>query len=58
LRYEQAIARERPAGPDVIKALGGTKPTSEEAAIILARAYRDAGRMDDAAALIRDLGCG
>jgi soluble lytic murein transglycosylase len=55
LRYEQAIAREKPAAADLIKALGGTKPTSEEAAVILARAYRDTGRREEAAAVIRDL---
>jgi soluble lytic murein transglycosylase len=55
LRFEQAIAREKPSSADVITALGGTKPTSEEAAIVLARAYRDAGRDGDAGAVIRDL---
>jgi soluble lytic murein transglycosylase len=53
LRYEQALARERPAPAELIKALGGTIPTSEEAAIILARAYRAAGQGTDAAAVVR-----
>jgi soluble lytic murein transglycosylase len=55
LRYEQALAREKPASAELIKALAGSTPTSEEAAIILARAYRETGRKEDVPALIRDL---
>lgn len=53
LRYEQALARERPAPAVVIRALGGSKPASDDATLLLARAYLAVGRKDDAASLIR-----
>jgi soluble lytic murein transglycosylase len=53
LRYEQALAREKPAPSVVIAALGGSTPQSDEATLLLARAYLAAGRRDDAANLIR-----
>ena len=53
LRYEQAIAREKPPAADVIKALGGSEPSSDSAVLLLAAAYRDTGRTKDAAALVR-----
>ncbi len=52
LRYEQALVRERPPSAELIKALGGTTPTSNDATILLARAFVDAGRKSDAAKLI------
>ncbi len=55
LRYEQAIAREEPPAAQVITALGGTTPDLEDAALLLARAYRDTGRGNDAAKIARDL---
>jgi soluble lytic murein transglycosylase len=39
LRYEQALAREQPPAAAVIKALGGRKPASDDATLLLARAY-------------------
>ncbi len=53
IRYEQAIAREKPAPADVIKALGSSKPVTDAATIDLAEAYVASGRQKDAAALIR-----
>ena len=53
IRYEQAIAREKPAPADVIKALGSSKPVTDSATIELAEAYVASGRQKDAAALIR-----
>ncbi|MEX0853907.1 MAG: tetratricopeptide repeat protein, partial [Bauldia sp.] len=55
LRHEQAVVRERPPAGEVIRALGLSEPTSEDARLLLARAYLAAGRKDDAARLIRDL---
>ena len=53
LRYEQALAREKPPADVVIRALGGRKPASDDAVLLLGRAYIAAGRSDDAANLIR-----
>jgi soluble lytic murein transglycosylase len=53
LRYEQTLAREKPAPNVVIAALGGSRPASDEATVLLARAYLAVGRRDDAANLIR-----
>jgi soluble lytic murein transglycosylase len=52
LRYEQAVAREKPPAADVIKALGTASPASDSATLLLAAAYIDVGRKDDAATLI------
>ncbi len=53
IRYEQAVAREKPAPADVIRALGGSKPITDGATIQLAEAYVATGRQKDAATLIR-----
>ena len=53
LRYEQAVAREKPSPADTIKALGASRPVSDSATIQLTRAYVASGRQKDAAALIR-----
>ena len=53
LRFEQAVARDKLPAADVIKALGGSAPTSDSAVIALAQAYVATGRQKDAAALIR-----
>ena len=53
LRYEQALAREKPPADAAIRALGGRKPASDDATLLLARAYLAVGRRDDAANLIR-----
>lgn len=53
LRYEQALAREEPPADVVVRALGGRKPASDDAVLLLGRAYLAAGRTDDAANLIR-----
>jgi soluble lytic murein transglycosylase len=53
LRYEQTLAREKPAPDAVIKALGGRKPASDDATLMLARAYVAVGRKDDAGKLVR-----
>jgi soluble lytic murein transglycosylase len=53
LRYEQAVAREKPAPADAIRALGDRKPASDDATLLLARSYVAVGRSDDAAKLIR-----
>ena len=53
LRYEQAVARENLSPAEVIKALGGSSPSSDGATIALAEAYVASGRQKDAAALIR-----
>ncbi len=53
LRYEQAVAREDLAPADVIKALGGSSPSSDSATVALTQAYVASGRQKDAAALIR-----
>ncbi len=53
LRYEQAVANQNLSPADVIKALGGTAPSSDSATIALAEAYVAIGRQKDAATLIR-----
>ena len=53
LRYEQALAREKPPAATVINAFGDRKPASDDATLMLARAYVTVGRGDDAARLIR-----
>ena len=53
LRYEQAVAGEKLPPAAIIKALGGTTPSSDSATIALAEAYMASGRQKDAAALIR-----
>jgi soluble lytic murein transglycosylase len=53
LRYEQALAREKPPAATVINAFGDRKPASDDATLLLARAYVTVGRGDDAARLIR-----
>lgn len=53
LRYEQALAREKPSAQTVINALGGRKPASDEATLMLAHAYVDRGQTQQAADLIR-----
>jgi soluble lytic murein transglycosylase len=53
LRYEQTLAREEPSPEVVIRALGGAPPVSDDATLLLARAYVAVGRSDDAASLIR-----
>ncbi len=53
LRYEQAVARDKLSPAEVIKALGGSSPSSDSATITLAEAYAATGRQKDAAALIR-----
>ena len=53
LRYEQTLARQEPPPDVVIRALGGTRPASDDATVLLGRAYLAAGRSDDAANLIR-----
>ena len=53
LRYEQAVAREKPAPADVIQALAASTPISDSATIQLAEAYVATGRQKDAATLIR-----
>lgn len=53
VRYEQALAHENVGAQAVIKALGDKTPISPEGVILLGKAYLEAGRKDDAAALIR-----
>ncbi len=53
LRYEQAVANQDLSPAAVIKALGGSSPSSDSATIALAEAYVATGRQKDAAALIR-----
>ena len=53
LRYEQALVREQVSATDAIKDLGGGKPVSDDATLLLAGAYVSTGRTDDAANLIR-----
>ena len=53
LRYEQALVREQPSAADIIKDLDGSTPVSDDATLLLANAYRSAGRNDDAANLVR-----
>ena len=53
LRYEQALAREKPPAAVVAKDLGGQAPISSDGTLLLAQAYLDLGRKNDAAALIR-----
>ncbi len=53
LRYQQAVAREKPSPAAAIKALGSGMPVSDAATLLLARSYVAAGRPKDAAALIR-----
>ncbi len=53
LRYEQAVANEKPSPAKVIKALGGLRLSSDAATLLLADAYVASGRQSDAAALIR-----
>ena len=53
LRYEQAVAREKPEPAAAIRALGDRKPSSDEATLLLARSYLAVGRKEDAANLIR-----
>lgn len=53
LRYEQAVAREKPAPAEVIQALGSSPPVSDAATILLAEAYVASARQKDAATLIR-----
>ena len=55
LRFEQALKREQPGATTVIAALGGSTPVSDDGKIMLAAAYLDQGRSDDAAAIIRPL---
>ena len=52
LRYEQALVNEKPSTAEVIRALGGSKPASDGATLMLARAYVAAGGEDDARRLI------
>jgi soluble lytic murein transglycosylase len=53
IRYEQALAREKPAPEEVIRVLGAGKPVSDDGLLLLTRAYVASGRKADAAALIR-----
>jgi soluble lytic murein transglycosylase len=53
LRFEQELAHEKKSPADVVKAFAGTTPSSGEGTLLLARAYLDLGRRDEAAALIR-----
>ncbi len=53
LRYEQAIVRENPSAADVVRALGGTEPMTDEATILLGQSYLATGHDDEAAKLIR-----
>jgi hypothetical protein len=53
LRYEQALVREQPSPAEVIRAIGDSKPASDDATIMLGNAYIATGRKADAAKLIR-----
>ncbi|MEJ0013096.1 MAG: lytic transglycosylase domain-containing protein [Bauldia sp.] len=53
LRYEQALAREKPAPDAVIRAFPSGRPSSDDGKVLLANAYLAAGRRDDAAKLMR-----
>ncbi len=51
LRFEQALMRENPGPQPIIKAFAGSKPETDDGAVLLARAYLAVGRKADAAAL-------
>jgi soluble lytic murein transglycosylase len=53
LRFEQALAREKPTPDQVVKALGGTPPVTDDGTLLLARSLIALGRKGDAAALMR-----
>lgn len=52
-RAEQALTRMKADPQTVINAFGGTAPGSDEGTLLLLRAYAEAGRTKDAAALLR-----
>lgn len=53
IRFEQAMAREKPGSAFVIQAMSGRTPTTTEGTILLARSYLDLGKKAEAQALIR-----
>lgn len=55
LRFEQALVRENPPAARVVAAFGNARPVSDNGKILLAQAFLDVGRRDDATSLIRGL---
>lgn len=53
IRFEQALQLERPSAEAIIDAFGDKKPVSDDGTLLLARAYVEADRKAEAAALIR-----
>lgn len=53
IRYEQALAREKPPADVVIRAMGESEPASDAGTILMTRALAAVGRKADAARLIR-----
>lgn len=53
IRYEQALAREKPPADVVIRAMGERPPISDAGTVLLTRALAASGRKTDAARLIR-----